>query len=120
MAAPMRHASAEASSPTAKASTAPSSCGCDPPADAYGTVKNPSEGPSQADIDACAELPVLDVNGKSHPFKTLYTGSDKASQQLLIFVRHFFCGNCQEYIRAISHAITPEALSQLSPPQQSP
>jgi hypothetical protein len=35
---------------------------------------------------------VLDHNGKTHPFKSLYSGPDAACRVLVIFVRHFFCG----------------------------
>lgn len=38
------------------------------------------------------ELPVLDREGKSHAFKSLYQGPDSGSRVLVIFIRHFFCG----------------------------
>ncbi|KAJ6079657.1 hypothetical protein N7467_009410 [Penicillium canescens] len=57
---------------------------------------------------------VLDRNGKTHPFKSLYSGPDAARRVLVIFVRHFFCGSCQEFIRALSETVRPDFLSHLS------
>ncbi|KAJ5294658.1 hypothetical protein N7508_009479 [Penicillium antarcticum] len=54
---------------------------------------------------------VLDRTGKAHPFKSIYSGFDSARRVLVIFVRHFFCG---EFLRALSEVIKPESLSQLS------
>ncbi|KAL8702832.1 MAG: hypothetical protein Q9201_004000 [Fulgogasparrea decipioides] len=73
--------------------------------------------PSRTDLDTVAELPVLDANGKPHTFKSLYTSTDDdSSRTLIIFIRHFFCGNCQEYLRSLSSSVTPDALRSLSPP----
>jgi hypothetical protein len=38
------------------------------------------------------DLLVLDAKGQSRPFKGLYQGEGVAPRQLIIFVRHFFCG----------------------------
>jgi len=49
--------------------------------------------PSQAEVEQCANVPVYSSDGKSHPFMSLYRGG--RGKQLIIFVRHFFCGvNC--------------------------
>jgi hypothetical protein len=58
-------------------------------------------------------LPVLDLNGTSHPFSTLYTTDNHNQQTLFIFIRHFFCGVCKEYISGLSQAdgIIPNELS---------
>jgi hypothetical protein len=49
--------------------------------------------PSDDALRAIAELPILDEKGNSRPFKSLYSGSQAlGEQQLIIFVRHFFCG----------------------------
>ena len=45
-------------------------------------------------------LPVLDENGVSHAFSSLY--NQNAQQTLVIFIRHFFCGSCKEYVSALS------------------
>lgn len=65
---------------------------------------------------AATSLPVLDLNGTSHPFSTLYTTDNPNQQTLLIFIRHFFCGICKEYISGLSQTdgITPNELSAVN------
>ncbi len=62
---------------------------------------------------AAISIPVLDSKGTSHLFSTLYTSDDHNQQTLFIFIRHFFCGICKEYISGLSQAggITPNELS---------
>lgn len=69
--------------------------------------------PSPATIARISSHIILDRTGKSHPFSSLYAGPHVPRRLLLIFVRHFFCGNCQEYLRTLSAAITPESLLRL-------
>lgn len=69
--------------------------------------------PSQSTIDKIGDYIVLDRHGRTHPFKSLYTGKNVARRVLVVFIRHFFCGNCQEYLRSLSEAITPDALLRL-------
>lgn len=57
-----------------------------------GNVKVSNKVPTQADLDKCAELLLLDENNVSRTFKSLYTSESTAPRQLIIFVRHFFCG----------------------------
>ncbi|KAL8767988.1 MAG: hypothetical protein Q9209_005659 [Squamulea sp. 1 TL-2023] len=72
--------------------------------------------PRRKDLERVAELPVLDKDGKPHAFRSLYTSpSNERSRTLIIFIRHFFCGNCQEYLRSLSSSITPDVLQSLSP-----
>lgn len=60
--------------------------------------------PTKRDLDKVADLPVLDVNGKPHAFKSLFSvDTGETSRVLIIFIRHFFCG--------VSH---PKAGVQLS------
>ncbi|KAK0671784.1 AhpC/TSA antioxidant enzyme-domain-containing protein [Cercophora samala] len=59
---------------------------------------------------------VLDRNGKSHTFRSLYTGRHVARRVLLVFVRHFYCGNCQDYLRTLSSAFSPSDLLGLPTP----
>ncbi|KAL8860313.1 MAG: hypothetical protein Q9178_003284 [Gyalolechia marmorata] len=69
------------------------------------------------DLERVAELPVLDKDGKPHAFKSLYAPiNDDRSRTLIIFIRHFFCGNCQEYLRSLSSSVTPDVLRSLTPP----
>ncbi|KAJ2901747.1 Thioredoxin-like protein AAED1 [Zalerion maritima] len=78
-----------------------------------GEVTTNNKLPSQDVIDKIGDYIVLDRHGKTHPFKSLYTGKNVARRVLVIFVRHFFCGNCQEYLRTLSAAITPDNLLNL-------
>ena len=48
--------------------------------------------PSKSDLEKCADLPILDVNKKSLPFKSLYSSQKGGRRVLVIFIRHFFCG----------------------------
>ena len=83
------------SATTEHASTAPSSNPepePEPELDFQGDVLVSNDIPTQADLDKCADLLVLDAQGTSRPFRTLYTGEGVAPRQLIIFVRHFFCG----------------------------
>lgn len=81
------------SATTEHASTAPSSNPePEPELDFQGDVLVSNDIPTQADLDKCADLLVLDAQGTSRPFKTLHAGEGVAPRQLIIFVRHFFCG----------------------------
>lgn len=97
--------------------------------------------PSKSELDAVANLPVLDAARKSYKFKTLYQSKAKV---LIVFIRHFFCGvrslswsfipgpfhpylnteltqysqNCQEYLRTLSSVLSPESLKNLPTPTE--
>lgn len=86
------------------------------PRDFQGEVLANDELPSPETIRKIENYIVLDRHGKTHTFKSLYTGRNVARRVLIIFVRHFFCGNCQEYLRTLSGSITPESLLQLPIP----
>ncbi|KAJ9141618.1 Thioredoxin-like protein AAED1 [Coniochaeta hoffmannii] len=83
------------------------------PLDFEGSVASTNDLPSPSTLRKIENYVVLDRDGKSHPFKSLYTGKHVARRVLVIFVRHFFCGNCQEYLRTLSAAITPDSLLRL-------
>lgn len=66
-------------------------------ADFQGDVAVNDEVPSKEMIEKAADIPVVDIDGKEMPFKSLYTPSegsgDKGQRRtLIIFIRHFFCG----------------------------
>ncbi|KAK5632095.1 hypothetical protein RRF57_007809 [Xylaria bambusicola] len=82
----------------------------DPPLDFKGEVDTNNDIPSPKVLKTIENYTVFDHAGKTHPFKDLYSGHNVARRILVIFVRHFFCGNCQEYLRTLSASITPEAL----------
>jgi len=83
------------------------------PPDFQGEVATNNDLPTEAVIRKIQDYTVLDRNGKTHPFKSLYSGHNVPRRVLIIFIRHFFCGNCQEYIRSLSPSITPETLLAL-------
>jgi hypothetical protein len=53
-----------------------------------------NEIPSQQVLMKVENMTLLDKDGKSVPFKNLYTGPNVARRVLIIFIRHFFCGVC--------------------------
>jgi len=84
-----------------------------------GNLRVNNTPPTKADLEKVAELKVLDAEKKSHTFKSLYADDENGPRRLLIiFIRHFFCGICQEYLRSFSSIITPDHLSELSTPTE--
>ncbi|KAI7271406.1 hypothetical protein KC345_g7235 [Hortaea werneckii] len=79
--------------------------------------------PPPETLDNIADLPVLTEQKEQVPFKSLYTstsstGSDTISsptsskqQHLIVFIRHFFCGHCEDYIRSLSTHLPPSRLA---------
>lgn len=57
-----------------------------------GTIDVNNDIPSEKDLSKVEDLLVLDAQGQSRPFKELYKAPHVASRQLIIFIRHFFCG----------------------------
>ena len=56
-------------------------------------MKSPSKLSSEATLEEAGNVPIFDADGNSRPFKSLYAGNQAiGEQQLIIFVRHFFCG----------------------------
>ncbi|KAJ9268715.1 hypothetical protein DTO212C5_5133 [Paecilomyces variotii] len=70
-------------------------------------VEVSSELPSKMMLEEAALLPVIDANGVEMPFRNVYMPSNALEKKrvMVIFVRHFFCGNCQEYLRSLTSAI---------------
>ncbi|PVH89094.1 hypothetical protein DL98DRAFT_401821 [Cadophora sp. DSE1049] len=88
----------------------------DASADFSGDVNTNNNIPSQETLKRVENFPILDQDGRSIPFKNLYTGPNVARRVLVIFIRHFYCGNCQEYIRSLTASITPSSLLSLPTP----
>ncbi|KAL2135371.1 hypothetical protein VTI74DRAFT_8783 [Chaetomium olivicolor] len=86
--------------------------GVNPP-DFDGAVDSNHDLPTPETIRKIDHYTVLDRDGKSHTFRSLYTGPHTARRVLIIFVRHFYCGNCQGYLRTLSDSITPTSLLSL-------
>jgi hypothetical protein len=57
-----------------------------------GTVDVNNDLPTEKDLQKVGDLLVLDAQGQSRPFKELYNAPHVAPRQLIIFIRHFFCG----------------------------
>lgn len=86
------------------------------PIDFAGNVDSNNDLPLPDTIRKIDNYIVLDRDGKSHTFRSLYTGRHVARRVLVIFVRHFYCGNCQDYLRALSAAVSPSTLLALPIP----
>lgn len=63
-----------------------------PPEEFEGEVNTNNEIPSARTVKEIEDYIVLDSDGRSRTFKTLYSGSNVARRVLVIFIRHFFCG----------------------------
>ncbi|RDW67496.1 peroxiredoxin-like family protein [Aspergillus mulundensis] len=66
--------------------------------------------PSVETQQQVADYKLLDRQGNELPFRDIYSATDRT---LVIFVRHFFCGSCQEYLQRLSDTITQDVLSSL-------
>jgi len=77
--------------PTKEAETADYDDSVNPP-DFEGTVNTNNDLPSAETIAKIADYVLLDRDGKTHTFKSLYSGKHAARRVLIIFVRHFYCG----------------------------
>ena len=65
--------------------------------------------PDRATLAAVYDLPIYRADGSAQPFGSLYDPSYALHQrQLILFVRHFYCGACQAYLAALSKAITKD------------
>ncbi|RFU27454.1 hypothetical protein B7463_g8886, partial [Scytalidium lignicola] len=84
--------------------------------DLVGDVDTNNEIPTREMLRQIEDMVVQDQEGQSIPFKELYSGPRVTRRVLVIFVRHFFCGNCQEYLRTLSTSISPSSLLSLSTP----
>ncbi|EME49766.1 hypothetical protein DOTSEDRAFT_85081 [Dothistroma septosporum NZE10] len=62
-------------------------------------------------LEGAGELLIKESGGKDIPLKSLYTGKAENERQLVIFIRHFLCGSCEEYVRALGKELPPSVLS---------
>ena len=62
--------------------------------------------PSTSDLEKCEKMPVFNTLGESCVFKDLYQGN----RTMVIFVRHFFCGMCQDFLSRLSEEVSKESL----------
>lgn len=80
--------------------------------------EEPSEIYDQIDWNSVFKHKIYNSDGRSSQFRDLFKNqnalkfsrtrdsqatisSDPSAQHLIIFIRHFFCGNCQEYLRRL-------------------
>ncbi|CAK1356545.1 hypothetical protein CB0940_12151 [Cercospora beticola] len=65
------------------------------------------ECPDRATLAAVHDIPIYNAEGKGMPFGSLYDPATATHQrQLIIFVRHFYCGACQAYLQALTESIS--------------
>ena len=78
-------------------------CQCDPDL----PIDDTDECPDGATLAAVYDIPVYDAEGTPRSFGSLYDPTYTPHQrQLVIFVRHFYCGACQAYLQALTDGIT--------------
>ena len=77
------------------------------PAEPELPVDHTDECPDRATLAAVQDIPLYDSEGNWRPFGSLY-GPEFAThqRQLVIFVRHFYCGACQAYLKALTESIS--------------
>ncbi|KAL4790915.1 AhpC/TSA antioxidant enzyme-domain-containing protein [Aspergillus venezuelensis] len=76
----------------------------------------PSEIPCAQTLSQIADYKLLDRQGKELSFSDIVNGPNAPDRTLVLFVRHFFCGSCQEYLQRLSDTITDEVLSSAPAP----
>ncbi|KAF2397663.1 hypothetical protein EJ06DRAFT_558664 [Trichodelitschia bisporula] len=102
-------ATSTSSAPAAEPTRTTSS---DPPSatDPKSSTLPPSDEPPSAEALAAADtIPIFSAPGTSTPFRDIYAADD-IDRHLVIFVRHFFCGICQDFLASFSHTIPPSSL----------
>ncbi|KAF4551758.1 Hypothetical protein D9617_12g036480 [Elsinoe fawcettii] len=79
------------------------------------TPEQQTKLPGEKDIEKLKGLEVKSEDGKAVPFKSLV--EDASHPRILtVFIRHFFCGFCEEYLRVLNNELTPATLSAMTPP----
>ncbi|KAK3901473.1 hypothetical protein C8A05DRAFT_16348 [Staphylotrichum tortipilum] len=91
-ASPPKETAGHSTPPPAAIAAAPAADDDVNPLDFDGNVDTDQSLPTPATLRKIDDYLVLDRDGKSHTFRSLYTGAHKARRVLVVFVRHFFCG----------------------------
>ncbi|KAL1690986.1 AhpC/TSA antioxidant enzyme-domain-containing protein [Schizophyllum commune] len=60
----------------------------------------------EATLASAAQLNVYDAQGKKVKFGSIYA----ENKTVVVFIRHFLCGNWQAYVTALAQAASPDAL----------
>lgn len=70
------------------------------------SISSSDECPDRATLASVGDIPLYSSDGSSKPFSHLYSPDHATHQrQLVVFVRHFYCGACQAYLKALTQAI---------------
>lgn len=73
------------------------------------SLTSSDECPDRATLAAVYDLPIFAADGSSRPFGSLYDPAYALhTRQLVLFVRHFYCGACQAYLQCLAQSITKE------------
>ena len=96
--------------------------------DFAGNIDVNDDLPTEQVLRRVGDLLILDAKGQSRPFKDLYQGEGVAPRQLVIFIRHFFCGvSIPLFLRSNTTALltrypirTAKNTSARSPPPSPP
>ncbi|KAK5136529.1 hypothetical protein LTR08_002873 [Meristemomyces frigidus] len=69
--------------------------------------------PTPETLASAGDLKLLDEQGISVHFRTLYTppASSPHTRHLVVFIRHFYCGMCEAYVRMLSTHLAPSTLA---------
>jgi len=65
-------------------------------------------------LEEAGKINIKDCDGKEVEFKSLYSGKPDGERQLIVFIRHFMCGFCEEYIRALARELPPKQLDTVN------
>ncbi|KAF7192149.1 Peroxiredoxin-like 2C [Pseudocercospora fuligena] len=81
---------------------------------------NSDECPDRATLAAVQDIPIYDAEGNSRTFGSLYHDPSGLAyqRQLIIFVRHFYCGACQAYLKALTESISMQEYFSIPIPTQ--
>ncbi|KAH9826029.1 AhpC/TSA antioxidant enzyme [Teratosphaeria destructans] len=64
-------------------------------------------------LSSASSLQVLAEDNTPHAFSSLPIPTQ---QTLIVFIRHFYCGYCEDYVRALATQLPPSRLSTTTPP----
>ncbi|EME80515.1 uncharacterized protein MYCFIDRAFT_156246 [Pseudocercospora fijiensis CIRAD86] len=78
------------------------------------------ECPDRETLAEVQDIPIYDAEGNSRTFGSLYYDPSGLNyqRQLIIFVRHFYCGACQAYLKALTESISMQEYFSIPIPTQ--
>lgn len=81
---------------------------------AFGVGDKP---PPREALAAVANIPIFDSVNRARTFASLHEQAPE-QRNLILFIRHFYCGACQAFIRALTQDISPHEFFNLPKPTQ--